>query len=1315
MSPWLRAGLVGLLALLLGLWATRVTLSSDLAEALPHGGEIGRAMRDIDRFAVLATVLVEVDGTGRPESELHAAVDALGARLAARPELAVVRYRFGLEEGAKIAAVAGPHAGALSDPELLAERLSPEGMRRALERSRDLLFSPAGALAARQLELDPLGLADTFTRGLSAGVGPQGAALRQGHLLSADGQHALIVARARTPALGTSLDSPLVRGLEEDLAASPLPADWIGPHRFAAEAQAMIRREVHRAVGAGTTLVAAVFLVAFRSLRPVLGALPAVLLGGVAAGAAAAARSPIHGLSLAFGGALGGMGVDYWIHLYLTGLRGGVPATFRERLAAGEAAVRHLLPAYAISVGATLLAFLLLATSSYAAVSDLAWIGVGAVLGAFASAVLAGPVAFALVARPGDRVPRLPVPDRVPGWMSAALLLGLVVLAFGATRLRFDGDPRSLDARDPETAALERAVLERYGGGSAGLVVAEGPNLGDALERLSAATEALEHAPGVSLRSPLQLLPPPSRVAEARALLSQPDLEARFLEAAAAVGFEGESLLPGLRAALAATEAPSPATWADTPLYDLIEQTVDLAGGEVAVAALVSSETDIGLAHAQGLVEERGAEARFLVPVGVAREGAARIKRELLTRSGLGILVILVFMVLRYRDAPRVLAATLPSLAAAAGTFGLLALVGVPLTPVSGPAFVLVLGMAFDQGIFLVEADRADQDTWLASRAAIFIALAAALAGFAGLMAASHPAVFGVGIVVSLGITFTALAVFLVLPGLVGARGQEATRRWGRRLALAGVVALCLDALVAAAGRLAPPPAPATDPAWTLDERGPTERAFGPNRMARVHGLWAMYVEGTAHEIGVARAVLSQPVDRRNEVALAQEFDKHVPNLLARYLLVRGVPLLASRMAASIDPAHLEELAAFSHSLGPDPLAWVQPSFTRRLCYHAIHDLGQAMVDSPLVACTGFAAGGARTTDGHWLLARAFDFDGGRYFDEDKAVIAVRRQGAIPFVHVAIPGLAGAVSGLNAEGLAVAVHASASDDPIRPATPMIFLVREVLERARTIDEARAILDRGKGFVSENVLVVDGARGQAAVLEVTPATVELLPATDAIAVSNHFRTPALLDHAANRLRMAEGTSVARLARMNELLSPAHGPIDLARAATLLRDRSAPGGAPHGAPLPRGHESAINADIASHGVIIDATARTITVSTWPNLSGGFVRFHLDDLLSGDLSGDLVIPPDDPAATLRVHEARQLVRDAHDQPPTRAEATLRRALALNPGDVLALTALGRVLIDLDRQAEAIDVLEQALATPPARAREVREAEELLVEARK
>ncbi|MEQ1506784.1 MAG: C45 family autoproteolytic acyltransferase/hydrolase [Myxococcota bacterium] len=769
------------------------------------------------------------------------------------------------------------------------------------------------------------------------------------------------------------------------------------------------------------------------------------------------------------------------------------------------------------------------------------------------------------------------------------------------------------------------------------------------------------------MSSPSAVVPGPAAEARRRAALPPADvLRERLSGAAVRAGFVPDGLVGAVDRYL----VPAPvtaATWADTPMAEVVDAAVDLDGVTLEV---VLADPSI----APELEARLPPGAALVVPTALAAAGVTEIRDELARLGGMAGLAVLGLLIVRYRDPMRVAAAATPVIAALGWTLGSLAALGWPLDAVGTSVIVLILGLSVDYGIFLVDGE--------SHATGVVLCAATSIAGFGTLIASRSPGLASAGLVVAVGLGAAGLAALAITPRLVdrtllGPRG----RWWAHRAAVAAVVAVNLQLLLVIRFVARPPAVP---PMPTLAPVTGDDRQLGQDRLIRRHGVWTMSVSGTPAELGQHHGFLAADLRARLEGETFDAFGRAVPSLLGRAAILEGVFAIGAGLDGQIDDRWRTEIAGMVSS-APDPRGWALPGYTRKLYFHALHDIGQALVDSPLVACTGFVATGAATIDGHTLLARNFDFEGGRTFDEDKVVIVRRPAQGLATVSVAFPGMVGVVSGINEAHLAVALQAAGSDVPIHLAEPMTLVLREVLEDARTLDEAEAILDARRGFATELVLAVDGLRGEAVVFEVTPERVVRLPAGELLGVSNHLRSPVFADDVENARRQRDQTTGVRLERIDELLAARRGTLDPSAAVEILRDRSGPGGAA----LPRGHRWALDADIASHAVAIDATAGILLVSVSPNLSGGFVAYTLDDLLAGDLEPTLVVEPSDPGEALRTHRARELVRDASHQRGADAVTLLRQAARLRPDHPEVLLALAEAVDDPGERAALIERL--------------------------
>ena len=299
------------------------------------------------------------------------------------------------------------------------------------------------------------------------------------------------------------------------------------------------------------------------------------------------------------------------------------------------------------------------------------------------------------------------------------------------------------------------------------------------------------------------------------------------------------------------------------------------------------------------------------------------------------------------------------------------------------------------------------------------------------------------------------------------------------------------------------------------------------------------------------------------------------------------------------------------------------PTYQRFVYLNALYDMALSFEHSPLIGCTTFTFGGDALEGGGGILARAFDFEVDEVFDRHKAVFLVREDGQIPFASVAWPGLVGVVSGMNQEGVAVVVHGARGGQPQAEGEPVVHALRRVLSTAHDTSEAIRALAEQPAMVS-HIVIVNDAAGRAAVVERVPNQPNFVRFLPAKATStNHFEGPGAQDP--KNLTVRRNTStLARRSRGDELMSrlPEHlsSADAVADSVALLRDRKGLGDTV----LALGDRSAINALIATHGVVMDTKRRVLWVGESPHLLGRFVAFDLKVLLAPDYDPEHALEP-------------------------------------------------------------------------------------------
>ncbi len=382
-------------------------------------------------------------------------------------------------------------------------------------------------------------------------------------------------------------------------------------------------------------------------------------------------------------------------------------------------------------------------------------------------------------------------------------------------------------------------------------------------------------------------------------------------------------------------------------------------------------------------------------------------------------------------------------------------------------------------------------------------------------------------------------------------------------------------------------------------------------------GLWEMYISGKPFERGVINGKLSKELIQSQEVAFIKLIKEMIPNEFYLNFLKYFVAWFDKDLDEYIPIEYQKEIYGISLNASPD-FDFIGSGYQRMLNYHAAHDIGHAMQNLNLVACTSFGVWDEFSTDGSLLIGRNFDFFAGDDFAKNKIVMFMHPDKGYDFAFVTWGGFIGVVSGMNMQGLTVTINAAKSAIPLGAKSPVSIVARKILQYASNIDEAFQIAKDSETFVSETFLIGSSYDRRSVIIEKSLDTTVLYSReNNYIVATNHFQDKAFAKTKLNIENRENETSVYRYERVKELLKD-DGIIDYHKAAALLRDQKGLNGRDIGMT----NEKVINQLIAHHSVIFKPEQRLMWVSTQPFQLGKYVCYDLNKVFSSQHISDNIV---------------------------------------------------------------------------------------------
>jgi hypothetical protein len=210
-------------------------------------------------------------------------------------------------------------------------------------------------------------------------------------------------------------------------------------------------------------------------------------------------------------------------------------------------------------------------------------------------------------------------------------------------------------------------------------------------------------------------------------------------------------------------------------LDDLMQRFVarDAAGWLLATYAFPTTEKQV--ARLQAIIAEvDGTQTLTGLPL-VNSELSRRFGPEFLKGLGIGAVLVVLIIVLAFRDWRLSMFALLPTLLGLVWTSGLLALGGVELDLFAVFAVVTFVGIGVDYGVHVVHRyqERTDARQAVAELApVILVAALITLLGYGTLVTSSYPPLRSIGLVSAVSVMTLAAASLFVLPAILSSLGR---------------------------------------------------------------------------------------------------------------------------------------------------------------------------------------------------------------------------------------------------------------------------------------------------------------------------------------------------------------------------------------------------------------------------------------------------------------------------------------------------------------------------------------------------------------
>jgi isopenicillin-N N-acyltransferase-like protein len=248
----------------------------------------------------------------------------------------------------------------------------------------------------------------------------------------------------------------------------------------------------------------------------------------------------------------------------------------------------------------------------------------------------------------------------------------------------------------------------------------------------------------------------------------------------------------------------------------------------------------------------------------------------------------------------------------------------------------------------------------------------------------------------------------------------------------------------------------------------------GKGRLELIDGTRVLFLAGSPEEIGRQHGVLLKKQIRGlvdyilYGVGVGSSFQK------GKWFL-REIEEAQRRLAPHMRPEYLKEMDALAFAAGLEK-----------------EEVRLANYFPELFHCSGFALFGDATSGGRMFHGRILDYLRGMGLEQNAVVMVIKPEKANAWVNIGYAGFIGSVTAMNAKHIAIGEMGGRGEGNW-DGKPMAQLVREVMERANTIDEAVEIMRKGPRTCEYYYVISDAKSRRAVGIAATPTKFDVISA------------------------------------------------------------------------------------------------------------------------------------------------------------------------------------------------------------------------------